>query len=188
MNLPINIPVTSRLYRLEQDWSFSWREERLRCNGLFAPRICIILIKQGTLNDGASVPRPLWSVVRPDGLIRGAALIHDVLFEARGKPHTTYKYFEGDLRIDRECVPVERVARTFTLREANNLFGLCMMLSKVPVLDRVFARSGVAIGSKFIWDSYPQRLNERILDYIRSRPERTRPETIHPPLNEVYIS
>lgn len=183
MKQPINIPVTSRLYRLEQEWSFSWREERPSFDGLFAPRICIIAIKQGTLNDGASVPRPLWSVVRPDGLIRGAALIHDVLFEARGKPHTTYEYFEGDSLIDRESIPVKRVERTFTLREANNLFGLCMMLSKVPVLDRVFARAGVAIGSKFIWDSYPQRINERIQDYIRSLPE-----PIHPPLNEGYIS
>lgn len=183
MKQPINIPVTSRLYRLEEGWTFSWREERPRFDGSFAPRLCGISINPGTLNDGASVPRPLWSVVRPDGLIRGAALIHDVLFETRGKPHTTYEYFEGDPWIERECVPVERVERTFTLREVNNLFGLCMMLSKVPVLDRVLARAGVAIGSKFIWDSYPQRINERIQDYIR-----TRPELIHPPLNEGYIS
>jgi len=46
----------------------------------------ILTVPAGFKYDGASVPRPLWSVsgIRPDGLIRAAALIHDFIYRSAG--------------------------------------------------------------------------------------------------------
>lgn len=158
MILPVNVPVTSRLYLLKEDWQYSWRELRPDLHGILHMRTCTIRVIAGTLNDGASVPRILWSIVRPDGPIRGAALIHDVLFETRGKSHTTFEYLE-DYAVTK---------RTFTLKETNNLFGLCLRASNVHWFHRIAARGGVAIGSKFIWERYPKLINDRIQEFADS--------------------
>lgn len=46
----------------------------------------MLWIPAGFKYDGASVPRFLWSVsgIRPDGLIRAAALIHDFIYRYAG--------------------------------------------------------------------------------------------------------
>lgn len=45
-----------------------------------------IHVSKGFVYDGASVPQWLWSVsgMRPDGLIRAAALIHDFIYRCTG--------------------------------------------------------------------------------------------------------
>lgn len=140
-------------------------------------KTCQIFVKKGTLNDGASVPRPLWSIVRPDGLIRGAALIHDVLFESRGEPNSTYEYFEN-------YKPVNRV---FTLKETNNLFGLAMRASNVHPFHRIASRAGVAAGSWAIWKSYPKTINERIQEFLASAQEPL-PVLVQERLDRGYVS
>lgn len=176
MILPVNIPVSSRLYLNVEKWAFSWRELR-PVDGVFFMKTCKIVVNEGTLNDGASVPRSLWSIVRPDGTIRGAALLHDVLFESRGEPHTTFQYFEDD----------QRASRVFQLREVNNLFGLCMRASNVHPFDRIAARGGVAIGSKFIWESYPKLINDRIQEFLQTACEPL-PVLVQEHLNKGYVS
>ncbi len=48
--------------------------------------LSLIKVPDGFKYDGASVPRPLWSIsgIRPDGLIRAAALIHDFIYRYAG--------------------------------------------------------------------------------------------------------
>ena len=50
-----------------------------------APRR-FLSVPAGTVYDGASVPRPVWSLagIRPDGLIRAASLAHDCLYRSKG--------------------------------------------------------------------------------------------------------
>lgn len=161
---------------LVEDWQFSWRECRY-IDGIWQMKTCQILVKAGTLNDGASVPRILWSIVRPDGLIRGAALVHDVLFESRGMPNTTYEYSED----------YKPVARAFSLKETNNLFGLIMRASNVHPFHRISARAGVAAGSWLIWNSYPDAINNRIQEYLQTAKEPV-PVLVKEHLNEGYAS
>lgn len=176
MMQPTNVPVSRDLYMTVGDWSGSWRENRPK-DGIMIARTCKILIFDGTFNDGASVPRLLRPIVRPDGPIRASALSHDVIFESRGFPNSTYAYFEDD-------VPVERI---FTLKEANNLFGLFMRASNVEPFDRIASRAAVAIGSKFLWDRYPDALNSKIQDHLLAAAEPL-PVLYQPHLDKGYVS
>jgi hypothetical protein len=67
---PINVPIGKRKYQLVQDYNYKE-----------------ITVPKGFIYDGASIPRFLWSIVglRPDGLIRAAALVHDWLYQNSGK-------------------------------------------------------------------------------------------------------
>lgn len=42
----------------------------------------IIHIPEGTITDGASVPRPFWNIFEPFGEYFGAAIIHDYLYSS----------------------------------------------------------------------------------------------------------
>ena len=62
---------------------------------LFSPYVLLhkgitFKIPKGMEYDGASVPRFAWSLtgIRPDGLLRAGALIHDVLYRHKGIPPT----------------------------------------------------------------------------------------------------
>ncbi len=46
----------------------------------------ILTIPAGFVHDGASVPQFLWGItgIRPDGLIRAAALVHDYIYRYAG--------------------------------------------------------------------------------------------------------
>jgi len=56
-----------------------------------------IIVPLGFQWDGASVPRFLWSLsgIRPDGLVRAAALVHDYLYRKpkSGNVGGSYKIF-----------------------------------------------------------------------------------------------
>jgi hypothetical protein len=54
------------------------RDDRVRWN---------LVIPKGFEWDGASVPRFLWSLsgIRPDGLLRAAALVHDYIYRSKGR-------------------------------------------------------------------------------------------------------
>lgn len=66
-------------YRLSHDWSVYFER-----NGF----LFRFTVKEGYIYDGASVPALAWAIsrIRPDGLIRAAATLHDPIYE-----------FEGDL-------------------------------------------------------------------------------------------
>lgn len=65
------------LKMVTEPWSCQWGYDGA-VRQLFVPF--------GYLYDGASVPRVFWSLIGlwPDGLIRAAALAHDVLYRAAG--------------------------------------------------------------------------------------------------------
>ncbi len=48
-----------------------------------------ITVPKGYETDFASIPRGLWWLLPPSGKYRGAAVIHDYLYQNRGKYHPT---------------------------------------------------------------------------------------------------
>lgn len=46
-----------------------------------------IIVPKGYETDFASIPRIFWSILPPSGKYRGAAVIHDYLYQNRGKFH-----------------------------------------------------------------------------------------------------
>ena len=48
-----------------------------------------IVVPKGYETDFASIPRALWWLLPPTGKYRGAAVIHDYLYQNRGRYHKT---------------------------------------------------------------------------------------------------
>lgn len=81
--------TTVRQWEVMENWEYSLP------NG--GPRI---IIPKGFLFDGASIPRPLWGVLSPTGLLLIPGLIHDFGYRydylwAREVDGTLYKYGKG---------------------------------------------------------------------------------------------
>jgi hypothetical protein len=81
---PDNEPIAERadghtIYELRHPYAYIWAgpDGKKRC----------IIVPAGFIYDGASVPRFVWTLsgMSPDGLHRAAALIHDWLYEHKGK-------------------------------------------------------------------------------------------------------
>lgn len=84
---PLFVPITDRLYSLVNPYSYSWSLDGVVYATLSVPK--------GFVTDGASVPRFAWTItgIRPDGLIRAAALIHDWLYFNGGRlPAGSYAF------------------------------------------------------------------------------------------------
>ena len=79
LNIPIRLENGKEGYQLVEAFSYHWEAE----GGSW-----FITIPEGFVSDGASVPRLVWTIsgIRPDGLIRSAALVHDFIC-----------HYEGDL-------------------------------------------------------------------------------------------
>jgi hypothetical protein len=76
INHPNLEPITDKAYRLEDAWTVEFQV----ANDTYRLRI-----PEGYETDGASVPRILWPLLRPDGLIRAAAVAHDYGYGTYGK-------------------------------------------------------------------------------------------------------
>jgi len=72
-------PVGEVLYRLYEKASYEFIGVYKKKTSYFS-----ITIPEGFICDGQSVPRILWSFMRPDGLVRMAALNHDILYRTAG--------------------------------------------------------------------------------------------------------
>lgn len=87
INQPANRPIGKRKYRLTEDFFYTlpkWLEAELKLTTeTIAPFFSVL---EGSVNDGASVNRIAWTTtgIRPDGLIRAAALVHDFLYIQKG--------------------------------------------------------------------------------------------------------
>jgi hypothetical protein len=93
-------PITDKMYRLREDYVYHWEQEGIPHR---------ITVKKGFEYDGASVPRIVWTLggLRPDGLIRAAALVHDYIYRHAGiMPPSTceFKNKETDKWEDDGCV------------------------------------------------------------------------------------
>lgn len=86
---PYGLP-RSRTYILLEDYTYKWDKDNVGYK---------IIVPKGFLYDGASVPRGTWTIsgLRPDGLIRAAATVHDFLYEFMGVlPDGSYQKYEPD--------------------------------------------------------------------------------------------
>lgn len=77
---PSIIPVKKGIYQLEKGVTYWFHAKTL--DGY--TRTYTVSIPTGFYSDGQSSPRFLWWYMRPDGLVRIAALIHDALYRSRG--------------------------------------------------------------------------------------------------------
>ena len=83
---PLIVPVTENRYELFANYEYIWVDGQ-------QPHM--IAIAKGFRYDGASVPQIAWSLtgIRPDGLLRDGALIHDFMYRYKGDlPHGTHLY------------------------------------------------------------------------------------------------
>ncbi len=134
MRQPVNIPVSARQYELVETFGYGWDKYGVS-HELVVPR--------GFRYDGASVPRILWSVIglRPDGLVRAAALLHDWIYRHGGKlPPGSYRRDDGE-------------GGHWTRKSADLLFGRVMRESGVSKLKRRLAYLGVRVGGRRSWKS-----------------------------------
>lgn len=94
---PDVIPVTDRLYRLMDNYS-------VVIQSVSGPgRLMKITIPKGYQTDLASIPRFIWSLfgLTPDGLYRGAAVVHDFIYgqHIKGTDHCeVIDQFTGTIR------------------------------------------------------------------------------------------
>ncbi len=119
---PLNVPIGKRLYRLEADYNYYWQVA-----GVWHR----ITVPKGYKNDGASIPRLLWSFsnLTPDGLIRAAAEVHDWIYGHKGViPFESHQYEMGD-----RFLPVRK---TWKRKEADDLFLHIMKQSGIGKTDR----------------------------------------------------
>ena len=80
-------PISQNIYKLYESVTYKiWVKAIL--NKRDASFLMNITIPAGFFSDGQSVPQFLWWFMRPDGLVRIAALSHDALYRARGGKET----------------------------------------------------------------------------------------------------
>ena len=75
---PLLVPIDDRYYKLIDDWYYQWEHEG---------QVYRVIAFHGFITDIASVPQVFWSWgYLPDGLHRGAAVIHDLMCMYKGLP------------------------------------------------------------------------------------------------------
>ena len=133
-------PVAQDRYRVAQEYCYCWmlREVQNR-----------IRIPAGYTHDGASVPRIAWllSGVRPDGLIRAAALVHDYVYGFAGRLPVGAHEFK---RQDGSWAPVQG---DWSRRDADRLFARMMREADVPRFQRRLAYGAVRLFGGFGWNT-----------------------------------
>jgi hypothetical protein len=81
------------------DRPISWRPPSTGSNSDLKP----VQVPKGFVTDFASIPRPFWSLVRPDGDYAFAAVVHDYLYWVQDRPRIEadriFKYAMDDLKI-----------------------------------------------------------------------------------------
>jgi len=126
-------------YRLNSPYFYEWEKSGVRRR---------LKIAAGFAYDGASVPRPLWTLtgIERDGLQRAAALVHDVMYRHAGRLPDGVQEIWSDGHLEWE--PMHEVR--WTRAEADALF--CRMLREAGVgaLQRRMMYRGVrALGWMF---------------------------------------
>ena len=94
--------------------------------------------------DGASVPRWAWSIsgLRPDGLLRAAALIHDIIYLNNGSPTKIIKSSYYQMNFKKKL--------SYTRKDADKLFLKIMLESGVKKWRAKIAYRAVRIGGRFL--------------------------------------
>ena len=126
-------PVEKNIYELFEEWTYTWEKDGVTRR---------LVLPKGFRYDGASVPRFLWSVIglRPDGLIRAAALVHDFLYFYGGKvPSGSYQILNDNDEWDN----LESEEDIWTRKNSDRIFVRLMREFGVSKIKRRLAYYGV---------------------------------------------
>ncbi len=127
---PLMIPVGPLSYELVEDYTHYWIDTEGKINRIIVPK--------KTITDGASVPQFAWSIsgIRPDGLIRAAALVHDWIYVNKGNlpdgSHTVWNGIGDDFFNQKDLPGIVNShnwvddGRAFSHRQADKLFAHMM--------------------------------------------------------------
>lgn len=100
-----------------------------------------IIVPRGFVTDLASIPRPLWSWLPPDGPWAKAAVIHDFLYYTQGKG--VWKCHDTTLQ------------RTYTKEEADWILRDAQKDRNVGLVSRNLVWLGVHFGGQNGWNNSP---------------------------------
>ena len=130
-------PIEGGKYRLAENYSYYWPPVQGNCR---------VTIPKGFVYDGASVPQWLWSItgLRPDGLIRAAALVHDFFYRYGGKPPKgtiAKNYHNRWYQVPFRC----------TRKAADHFFFQIMEDFSMPWLKRTLAYRAVRLCGWYYW-------------------------------------
>lgn len=157
---PLMIPVGPKLYELVEEYTYYWKDDEGVINRITVPK--------GIKTDGATVPRFVWTFtgIRPDGLIRAAALVHDWIYVTDGNPpegsHTTwtgseeefweYYYPNRDTKGVSDMYGSKWVDdnRAWSHRQADRLFAKIMTEAGMDKLRVTLAYWGVRLGGWWV--------------------------------------
>jgi hypothetical protein len=138
-----NLQPVPKGYKFDEDWAYEW---------LVLGHKRRLLVPKLTESDGASVPRILWTItgITPDGLVRAAAAVHDMLYRFGGRlPPGWLLEIKGD-----EWVTLVDM-QVYTRRDADRLFARIMRDAGVPKWKRRLAFLGVRLGGYWSWVEGP---------------------------------
>jgi len=141
---PDNEPIDGRpyglsrtlTYRLRQEYTYRWNK-----NG----KAYRLRIEKGFMYDGASVPRAVWWYLRPDGLQRAAATVHDKLYETRGDMGNQFQELKNG-----KWVTVNQI---WTREQCDKMFARILREANVPSRKRRMAYRAVDWFGKKAWDN-----------------------------------
>lgn len=137
---PMILPVSDRHYRLGMEYTYQWENYDYQFK---------LTVPSGFIYDGASVPQWAWTVsgIRPDGLIRAAALLHDWVYINKGlMPPGSWQY-------ESEGHWLECEGRWSRL-DADRLFARVMREAGVNKVKRRLAYQAVRIAGWYYWGTY----------------------------------
>lgn len=100
---PNVIPISDRNYRLMEDYTAGIVNK--------AGNRILITVPKGYVTDLASIPRFIWSLfgLTPDGLYRGAAVVHDYIYSKHIKG-ASYSLLPDGMRLTRaECDEIFKI-------------------------------------------------------------------------------
>lgn len=136
-------PFGDKKYRLNLDWPFQW--ERPGHKDWYYK----IIVKENFIYDGASTSRlgPLFGF-RKDGIMRAAALPHDVIYKADG--HLVKKYPDAEMYkwVNGEWI---RIEVHFTRKESDWLFNEINKVAGMNPFKRKVAYFFIRAGGWLKW-------------------------------------
>lgn len=143
-------PINNQQYYLEEPYIHEW---------VYKGTTYRVIVPEGFITDGASIPRIFWSLagLKPDGLYRAAALVHDFFYQYRGDPPPgrfqrevgTHKDFGQPVLAWRDVTREDRPA--LTRKEADELFMRIMTEAGVDGWQRTVMHRAVRLFGGFAW-------------------------------------
>ena len=130
-NRPIRLENGKEGYELTEAYTYFWNHDNEKYR---------IIIPKGFQSDGCSTPRIVWTLIglTPDGLVRGAAAVHDFLCRYEGNlPAGSYQKLHNGVWWD--------LKDRWSWKDAARMFARVMKECGVSKFKRRMAYRGVII-------------------------------------------